>query len=44
VVELRMLGPVQLGAAGGPVELGPARQRTVLVALAVDAGRPVPRR
>jgi hypothetical protein len=27
---------------GGPVELGPARQRAVLVALAVDAGRPVP--
>jgi hypothetical protein len=42
VVELRMLGPVGLWTAGGLVELGPARQRTVLVALAVDAGRPVP--
>src|SRR4051794_26858282 len=37
-----MLGPVGLWTAGGLVELGPARQRTVLVALAVDAGRPVP--
>src|SRR3954447_5561376 len=42
VVELRMLGPVQARATGRPVELGPARQRSVLVALAVDAGRPVP--
>jgi hypothetical protein len=42
VVELRMLGPVGLWTAGGLVELGPARQRTALVALAVDAGRPVP--
>jgi hypothetical protein len=33
-----MLGPVRLRAAGGAVELGPARQRAVLVALAVDAG------
>jgi hypothetical protein len=41
VVGLRMLGPVQLCAPGGVVELGPARQRAVLVALAVDAGRPV---
>src|SRR3954454_22722908 len=37
-----MLGPVRLCAAGEVVELGPARQRAVLVALAVDAGRPVP--
>src|SRR3954454_369713 len=36
-----MLGPVRLCAAGEVVELGPARQRAVLVALAVDAGRPV---
>lgn len=42
VVELRVLGPVQLWAAGRPVELGPARQRTVLAALALDAGRPLP--
>jgi DNA-binding SARP family transcriptional activator len=37
-----MLGPVRLDAAGRVVELGPARQCTVLVALGVDAGRPVP--
>ena len=37
-----MLGPGELWTAGGLVELGPARQRTVLGALAVDAGRPVP--
>jgi DNA-binding SARP family transcriptional activator len=39
---LRLLGPVQLPAGGGVVDPGPARQRTVLAALAVDAGRPVP--
>ncbi|MGR6963205.1 AfsR/SARP family transcriptional regulator [Geodermatophilus sp. URMC 61] len=37
-----MLGPVQLRWAGGAVEAGPARQQAVLVALAADAGRPVP--
>jgi DNA-binding SARP family transcriptional activator len=39
---LRLLGPVQLWAGDELVDLGPARQRTVLAALAVDAGRPVP--
>ncbi|AGL19051.1 SARP family transcriptional regulator [Actinoplanes sp. N902-109] len=37
-----MLGPVQVLSARGAVDPGPARQRCVLAALAVDAGRPVP--
>ncbi|MFI5908388.1 tetratricopeptide repeat protein [Dactylosporangium sp. NPDC051541] len=41
-VVLRLLGPVELRVDGHDVPLGPARQRTVLAALAVDAGRPVP--
>ncbi|MFL6077626.1 MAG: AfsR/SARP family transcriptional regulator [Mycobacteriales bacterium] len=41
-MELRLLGPMRLVAGGRPVELGPAQRRTVLAALAVDAGRPVP--
>jgi DNA-binding SARP family transcriptional activator/tetratricopeptide (TPR) repeat protein len=40
-VRLRLLGPVQLWAGDRAVDLGPARQRTVLAALAVDAGTPV---
>jgi DNA-binding SARP family transcriptional activator len=40
--EVRLLGPVELWSGGSAVELGPARQRTVLAALAVDAGRLVP--
>jgi DNA-binding SARP family transcriptional activator/tetratricopeptide (TPR) repeat protein len=40
-VEFRVLGPVEAGSVAGPVDLGPPRQRTVLAALAVDAGRPV---
>ena len=40
-VELRLLGPMSLKVDGLPVPLGPARQRPVLAALAVDAGRPV---
>jgi DNA-binding SARP family transcriptional activator/tetratricopeptide (TPR) repeat protein len=39
---MRLLGPVQLWAGDRQVDLGPARQRTVLAALAVDAGTPVP--
>ncbi|MEU9309393.1 tetratricopeptide repeat protein [Streptomyces sp. NPDC048256] len=35
----RLLGPVELWAAGRPVDLGPAKRRTVLAALLVDAGR-----
>ncbi|MER7927905.1 tetratricopeptide repeat protein [Streptomyces sp. NPDC096057] len=38
----RLLGPVELWVAGRPVELGPAKRRTVLAALLVDAGRWVP--
>ena len=38
----RLLGPVELWVAGRPVDLGPAKQRTVLAALLVDAGRWVP--
>jgi DNA-binding SARP family transcriptional activator len=41
-VEVRLLGPVELWSAGAAVDPGPARQRTVLAALAVDAGRLVP--
>src|SRR5690242_14182590 len=39
--RLRLLGPVQLWAGDRQVDLGPARQRTVLAALAVDVGTPV---
>jgi DNA-binding SARP family transcriptional activator len=40
VTELRLLGPVQLLAADRRVDLGPAKQRTVLAALLVDADQP----
>jgi DNA-binding SARP family transcriptional activator/tetratricopeptide (TPR) repeat protein len=40
-VEVRLLGAVELLVDGRAVPLGPARQRAVLAALAVDAGRPV---
>jgi DNA-binding SARP family transcriptional activator/tetratricopeptide (TPR) repeat protein len=43
VTEFRLLGPVQLHTdGGGTPSLGPPKQRTVLAALLVDAGRPVP--
>ncbi|MFJ8104532.1 tetratricopeptide repeat protein [Streptomyces sp. NPDC096132] len=35
----RLLGPVELRVAGHSVDLGPAKRRTVLAALLVDAGR-----
>lgn len=35
----RLLGPVELWVSGRPVELGPAKRRTVLAALLVDTGR-----
>jgi DNA-binding SARP family transcriptional activator/tetratricopeptide (TPR) repeat protein len=41
-MEFRLLGPVELWTGAAPVELGPAKQRTVLAALLVDAGRVVP--
>ncbi|MFD9697609.1 BTAD domain-containing putative transcriptional regulator [Lentzea sp. NPDC059081] len=41
-VELGVLGEVTAHVDGRVVDLGPARQRCVLAALAVDAGRVVP--
>jgi DNA-binding SARP family transcriptional activator/tetratricopeptide (TPR) repeat protein len=41
VAEFRLLGPVELRSAAGPVALGTPRQRSVLAALAVDVGRSV---
>lgn len=42
VVRLDLLGEVTARADGRVLDLGPARQRCVLAALAVDAGRVVP--
>ncbi|MEU7532053.1 BTAD domain-containing putative transcriptional regulator [Saccharothrix sp. NPDC042600] len=39
MVELTLLGEVTLRVDGRPVDLGPARQRCVLAALAVEAGQ-----
>lgn len=39
--EFRLLGPMCLRSAGKVVDLGTPKQRAVLVALLVDAGRPV---
>jgi DNA-binding SARP family transcriptional activator/tetratricopeptide (TPR) repeat protein len=41
VTEFRLLGAVEVWAAGVPVDAGQPRQRAVLAALLVDAGRPV---
>ena len=40
-LELRLLGPVDVRVHGRTMYMGPPRQRCVLAALAVDAGRPV---
>ncbi|MFG2059141.1 BTAD domain-containing putative transcriptional regulator [Micromonospora sp. NPDC048930] len=40
-VEYRLLGPVQVIGGEQPVDTGPPRQRSVLAALTVDAGRVV---
>jgi DNA-binding SARP family transcriptional activator len=40
-MDIRLLGPVELWSADGPADPGPPRQRSLLAALAVDAGRPV---
>ncbi|NUS64477.1 MAG: transcriptional regulator, SARP family protein, partial [Saccharothrix sp.] len=41
MVEVGLLGKVAVSGGGGEVGLGPDRQRCVLAALAVDAGRVV---
>jgi tetratricopeptide (TPR) repeat protein/DNA-binding SARP family transcriptional activator len=41
VIEVRVLGPVELWADGHRVEIGPPQRRTVLAALVVDAGQQV---
>ena len=40
-MEFRILGPVEVWAGTTRVDPGPPRQRGILAALAVDAGRPV---
>lgn len=42
MLQLRVLGPVELRVGDRVLDLGPPRQRTVFAALALDAGRPVP--
>ena len=41
VISVQLLGPVQVTSPQGVIDAGPARQRCVLAALAVDAGHPV---
>src|SRR5512146_1893357 len=41
-MEFRLLGEVQVLAAGRPLDVGTPRQQAVLAALALDLGRPVP--
>ena len=41
VTEFRLLGPVEVHAAGRAVDIGPARQQGVLAALLCDVNRPV---
>jgi SARP family transcriptional regulator, regulator of embCAB operon len=42
LVELRILGPVEVCAGEDPVQAGEPRRLAVLAALAVDAGQVVP--
>jgi DNA-binding SARP family transcriptional activator len=41
MTPFRLLGPVEVWSTDGPVDIGPAKQCTVLAALLVDAGSPV---
>jgi transcriptional activator len=41
-MEIRLLGPVEVGTGGRVLSAGPPQQRLVLAAVAVDAPRPVP--
>ncbi|MFI2237481.1 AfsR/SARP family transcriptional regulator [Streptomyces chrestomyceticus] len=41
-VDIRVLGPVDIRLNGRPDPLGSLKERTLLAALSVDAGRPVP--
>jgi len=41
LAEFRVLGPVEVRLTGLPVDLGPAKQRSVLAALLLDAGQVV---
>ena len=41
-MEFRLLGEIQVLAAGRSLDLGAPRQQAVLAALAVEPGRPVP--
>jgi DNA-binding SARP family transcriptional activator len=41
-VEFRVLGPVEVRVAGQPIDVGHARQRSVLAVLLLDLGRVVP--
>jgi DNA-binding SARP family transcriptional activator len=41
-VEFRLLGDVEVCLDGQRLDIGPSRQRCVLVALLVDVNRPVP--
>src|SRR5687768_1462340 len=42
MTEFRLLGSLELWTAGRQLDLGPAKQRTLLAALLIDMGRPVP--
>ncbi|WP_020573396.1 AfsR/SARP family transcriptional regulator [Actinopolymorpha alba] len=41
-MEFRLLGPVEVWSADGRIDIGPAKQRCVLAALAVTPGHPLP--
>lgn len=42
MLDLRLLGPVELRAGARRIDLGPPQRRAVLAALGIEAGRPVP--